>query len=242
MTQAVAHRGPDAEGYYAVGPLGFGHRRLAIQDPTPAGQQPMATADGRYVLSFNGEVLNYRELRVELEALGHPFHSRSDTEVVLAALQRWGTDALVRFNGMFALCLWDTHERELVLARDRYGIKPLYVHHSGDTVLFGSEIKALLAHPALSANIDLLALREYLTFQNLFTDRTLFEGVRLLPPATFVRLRVGHEPEAPTRYWDFEFAESGASDDRELLEELDRLLTQAVSRHLISDVPVATYL
>jgi asparagine synthase (glutamine-hydrolysing) len=242
MTDAVAHRGPDSEGYYVAGPLGFGHRRLAIQDPTPAGQQPMATPDGRYVLSFNGEVLNFNELRVELEALGHRFHSRSDSEVVLAALQRWGTDALVRFNGMFAFCLWDTERRELLLARDRYGIKPMYVAERGDTVLFGSEVKALLAHPALQVELDPLALREYLTFQNLFTDRTLFAGVRLLPPATFVRLGIDRPREAPTRYWDFEFAEDGAADDAELLEELDRLLTQAVSRHLISDVPVATYL
>jgi asparagine synthase (glutamine-hydrolysing) len=242
MTDAVAHRGPDAEGFYVAGALGFGHRRLAIQDPTPAGQQPMATLDGRYVLSYNGEVLNYRELRVELEALGHRFRSRSDTEVVLAALEQWGTDALVRFNGMFALCLWDTERRELLLARDRYGIKPLYVARRGDTVLFGSEVKALLAHPALKADLDLVALREYLTFQNLFTDRTLFAGVQLLPPATFTRLALGCEPEPPRRYWDFEFAENGHADDGELLEELDRLLTQAVSRHLISDVPVATYL
>ena len=197
MTEAVVHRGPDSEGYYVAGPIGFGHRRLAIQDPTPAGQQPMATPDGRYVLSYNGEVLNYRELRIELETLGHVFHSRSDTEVVLAALQRWGTDALVRFNGMFALCLWDAERRELLLARDRYGIKPMYVTHRGDTVLFGSEVKALLAHPALTAGIDLLALREYLTFQNLFTDRTLFSDVRLMPPATFTRLRVGQAPEEP---------------------------------------------
>jgi asparagine synthase (glutamine-hydrolysing) len=242
MTDAVAHRGPDAEGFYVAGPLGFGHRRLAIQDPTPAGQQPMATPDGRWVLSYNGEVLNYRELRVELEALGHVFRSRSDTEVVLAALQRWGTDALVRFNGMFALCLWDTERRELLLARDRYGIKPLYVARRGNTVLFGSEIKALLAHPALTAQIDLLALREYLTFQNLFTKRTLFADVQLMAPAMYVRLGVGRVPEAPVRYWDFEFTENGAASDAELLEELDRLLTQAVSRHLISDVPVATYL
>lgn len=242
MTDTIAHRGPDAEGFFVAGPLGFGHRRLAIQDPTPAGQQPMATPDGRYVLSFNGEVLNYRELRVELEAVGYGFHSRSDTEVVLAALQRWGTNALVRFNGMFALCLWDTQERELLLARDRYGIKPLYLAWLGDTVLFGSEIKALLAHPGLRARLDVLALREYLTFQNLFTDRTLFDGVRLLPPASFVRLRVGRAAEPPTRYWDFEFSENGTDDEAELLEELDRLLTQAVSRHLISDVPVATYL
>jgi asparagine synthase (glutamine-hydrolysing) len=242
MTDAVAHRGPDAEGYFVSGPLGFGHRRLAIQDPTPAGQQPMASADGRYVLSYNGEVLNFHELRVELEALGHQFHSRSDSEVVLAALQRWGTDALVRFNGMFALCLWDTERRELLLARDRYGIKPMYIAERGHTVLFGSEVKALLAHPALTAQLDLLALREYLTFQNLFTERTLFEGVQLLPAASFVRFGPGRRREPPTRYWDFEFAEDATANDDELLEELDRLITQSVSRHLISDVPVATYL
>jgi asparagine synthase (glutamine-hydrolysing) len=242
MTDAVAHRGPDAEGYYVDGPLGFGHRRLAIQDPTPAGQQPMATADGRYVLSYNGEVLNFHELRLELEAHGHQFRSRSDSEVVLAALEHWGTDALVRFNGMFALCLWDSERRELLLARDRYGIKPMYLAERGDTVLFGSEVKALLAHPALTAGIDLYALREYLTFQNLFTNRTLFDGVQLLPAASFVRFGPGRRREGPTRYWDFEFAEDGTASDEELLEELDRLLTQAVSRHLISDVPVATYL
>jgi asparagine synthase (glutamine-hydrolysing) len=242
MTEAVAHRGPDADGYYVRGPLGFGHRRLAIQDPTPAGQQPMATRDGRYVLSYNGEVLNYRELRVALEALGHVFHSRSDTEVVLSALVEWGTEALRRFNGMFALCLWDTERRELLLARDRYGIKPMYVAQVGDTVLFGSEVKALLAHPSLVAKMDVHALREYLTFQNLFTERTLFAGVRLLAAASFLRIGVGREPEGPTRYWDFEFVEGDGADHRDYLEELDRLLTQAVSRHLISDVPVATYL
>jgi asparagine synthase (glutamine-hydrolysing) len=242
MTDAVVHRGPDAEGYFVEGPLAFGHRRLAIQDPTPAGQQPMATPDGRYVLSYNGEVFNYRELRVELEAVGHVFHSRSDTEVVLAALARWGTDALVRFNGMFAICLWDRQRRSLLLARDRYGIKPLYLAQHGSTVLFASEIKALLAHPSLDAQMDVLALREYLTFQNLFTERTLFAGVRLLPPSSFVEVEEGREPGRPRRYWDFTFREGGSADDRELLEEVDRLLTQAVSRNLISDVEVATYL
>jgi asparagine synthase (glutamine-hydrolysing) len=243
MTDAVAHRGPDGEGYLVEGPLGFGHRRLAIQDPTPAGQQPMATRDGRHVLSYNGEVLNYRELRVELEAAGHTFRSRSDTEVVLEALAQWGTDALTRFNGMFAICLWDRERRELLLARDRYGIKPMYVSRRGDTLLFGSEVKALLAHPALRAELDVLALREYLTFQNLFTERTLFANVRLLPAASFLRVVPGQPLGSPQRYWDFAFAENGReASEAEYLEELDRLLTQAVSRHLISDVPVATYL
>ena len=126
MTDALAHRGPDGEGHHVVGPIGLGHRRLAIIDLSSAGRQPMATKDERYVLTYNGEVYNFAELRAELEALGYGFSSRSDSEVVLQAWAEWGEAALTRFNGMFAFGLWDAHRRELVLARDRYGIKPLY--------------------------------------------------------------------------------------------------------------------
>ena len=126
MTDAIAHRGPDGEGHYVDGDLGLGHRRLAIIDLSEAGHQPMATEDGRYVIAYNGEVYNFSELRIELEAIGHRFHSRTDSEVVLKALAQWGDKALSRFNGMFAFALWDKRERRLMLARDRYGIKPLY--------------------------------------------------------------------------------------------------------------------
>ena len=126
MTDAIAHRGPDGEGHHTDGPLGFGHRRLAIIDLSPAGRQPMATEDGRFLLTYNGELYNFRELRTELEAVGYHFHSRSDSEVVLKAFAAWGSDALLRFNGMFALALWDREERTLLLARDRFGVKPLY--------------------------------------------------------------------------------------------------------------------
>ena len=188
MAASIAHRGPDGEGVFVDGPVGLGHRRLSIIDLSSAGDQPMLTPDGRYVITYNGEVYNFRELRVELEALGHRFRSRTDTEVVLAGLAEWGDDALRRFNGMFALALWDAERRELLLARDRYGIKPLYYALLGETLLFASEIKAMRAHPAFRVEMDREVLLEYFTFQNVFTDRTLFRGVRLLPPGCLLRV------------------------------------------------------
>jgi len=244
MTDAIAHRGPDGEGQYVDGALGLGHRRLAIIDLSPAGHQPMATEDGRYVLSYNGEVYNFQELRVELQALGHRFNSRTDSEVVLKALAQWGDKALLRFNGMFALALWDKSLRRLLLARDRYGIKPLYYTWRGDTLLFGSEIKAIVAHPAHRTSMDLEGLVEYLTFQNFFTERTLFQDVHLLPAGSYlwIRCEPGRRP-VPQQYWDFNFSEPEhpASED-EYIEELDRLMRQAVSRQLVSDVDVGAYL
>lgn len=244
MAQAIAHRGPDGEGFFVSGPLGLAHRRLAIIDLTAQGHQPMATADGRYVLSYNGEVYNFQELRLELEALGHGFRSRTDSEVVLHAWAQWGEAALNRFNGMFAFALWDNKNRELVLARDRYGVKPLYYARVNGALLFGSEIKAMLAHPALTAEMDRAGLLEYLTFQNFLSDRTLFKNVRLLPAGSFMRVRAGNGaiPE-PTRFWDYAFAEpSNAPPEEDCVEEFDRLFRQAVSRQLVADVPVSAYL
>ncbi|UGS38697.1 asparagine synthase (glutamine-hydrolyzing) [Capillimicrobium parvum] len=245
MADAVRHRGPDGEGTYVDGALGFGHRRLAIIDRSPAAEQPMATRDGRFVLTYNGEVYNFQELRRELEARGWGFRSRGDTEVVLYALAEWGVQALERFNGMFALALWDTEREELLLARDRYGIKPLYWHRDDRRVLFGSEIKALLAHPEVRPSVDPRALLEYFTFQNLFTRRTLFDGVELLPPGSFVRIGVAGVGPVQT-FWDFDFREpdgdAGRIDEREYLEELDRLFRQAVNRQLVADVPIGSYL
>jgi asparagine synthase (glutamine-hydrolysing) len=244
MTDAIAHRGPDGEGHHTDGPLGFGHRRLAIIDLSPAGRQPMATEDGRFLLTYNGEVYNFRELRTELEAIGHHFHSRSDSEVVLKAFAAWGADALLRFNGMFALALWDRKERTLLLARDRFGVKPLYYSMVGNTLLFASEVKALLAHPEMTARLDTEGLVEYLTFQNFFTDRTLFAGARLLPAGSVLKVTVGNLRLPPAeRYWDFRFREPDcAVDEHEYVEELDRLFCQAVNRQLVSDVDVGAYL
>ncbi len=244
MTDVIAHRGPDGEGHYVDGALGLGHRRLAIIDLSPTGRQPMATPDGQYVVSYNGEIFNYRELRTELEALGHHFVSQSDTEVLLHAYAAWGAGALNRFDGMFAFALWDRARQELFLGRDRFGIKPLYYTWCGQTFLFGSEVKALLAHPACRAQLDREALLEYFTFQNLFTDRTLFAGVRLLPAGTYLRVTAGNGRQAePQRYWDFQFSEpEQAEDERSYAEELNRLLQAAVNRQLVSDVDVGAYL
>ncbi len=244
MTDAIAHRGPDGEGHYRDGAIALGHRRLAIIDLSPAGRQPMATADGRYVITYNGEVYNFQELRVELQALGYRFVSRSDTEVVLYALAHWGEAGLLRLNGMFALALWDRERRRLLLARDRFGIKPLYYTRVGNTVLFGSEIKALIAHGAYRSRMDLEGLYEYFTFQNFFTERTLFGDVNLLAPGCHLTIDMGAgRMQPPVRYWDYDFREPDARvGEDEYLEELDRLFEQAVTRQLVSDVDLGSYL
>ncbi len=243
MMDAVAHRGPDGEGLYTDGSVGIGHRRLAIIDLSNAGHQPMATPDGRYVLSYNGEVYNFRELRLELEAAGYRFRSNTDTEVVLNAFAAWGKSCVRRFNGIFAFALWDTVERELLLARDRFGAKPMYVWQSADTFLFGSEIKAILAHSAYRPSMDCEGLYEYLTFQNFFTDRTLFKDVRLLPAAHILTLRAADGQVRRERYWDYEFIEPTIErPDEAYVADLDTLFRQAVGRQLVGDVEIGAYL
>ena len=244
MTDAIAHRGPDGEGFYNDGFVGLGHRRLAIIDLSPAGHQPMVSRDQQVVLSYNGEIYNFQEICAQLEALGHTFRSRTDSEVVLNAWAEWGADCVTRFNGMFAFAIWDKREQSLFLVRDRYGIKPLYYACWGATFLFGSEQKAILAHPAARRELDKKALLEYFTFQNIFTDRTLLEGVRLLPPASVARIVLGDNGKPQiTRYWDYRFREPDhPADPREYREELDRLMRQAVSRQLITDVELGAYL
>lgn len=245
MTDAIAHRGPDGEGQWIEGPVGLGHRRLAIIDLTPSGHQPMISADHRYVISYNGEIYNYRELRAELEAAGYWFRSQTDTEVVLHALAHWGPDALLRFNGMFALALWDRKARTLLLARDRYGIKPLYISQQGHTFSFGSEQKAILAQPGFRRELDKPALLEYFTFQNIFTDRTLLQGIQLLPAGHYATLDLNESSPTlrRTRYWDYRFREpEQPASKEEYVEELDRLFRQAVNRQLVSDVELGAFL
>ncbi|AZW16636.1 asparagine synthase (glutamine-hydrolyzing) [Bordetella hinzii] len=242
MTDAIVHRGPDGEGQWADGPIALGHRRLAIIDLTVTGAQPMHSVDGRYILTYNGELYNYRELRAELEALGHRFLSTSDTEVLLSALSAWGTAALIRFNGMFAFALWDRREQTLLLARDRYGIKPLYYAQAGGAFAFASEAKAILAHPGFSARMNLPALLEYFTFQNLFTSQTLFEGISMLPAGCW--MKIGSQGRSQIeRYWDYAFEEPETPrTEEDYLEELDFLFQRAVSRQMVSDVEVGAYL
>jgi asparagine synthase (glutamine-hydrolysing) len=244
MGDVIAHRGPDGEGQYADGPVGLVNRRLAIIDPTPAGAMPMASADGRYWITYNGEVYNFAELRRELEAAGHRFRSHTDTEVVLNAYAAWGAACVERFNGMFALAIWDRERSELFLARDRFGVKPLYYADLPGTFLFGSEIKSMLEHGALKARLSAPHLLEYFTFQNIFTDGTLFADVRLLRPGHHLTVRADRAPARPQQYWDFDFreADDGRASDEEYEEELDRLFRQAVRRQLVSDVPVGAHL
>ena len=244
MTDTIAHRGPDGEGFYTDNFVGLGHRRLSIIDLSPAGHQPMITPDGQFVLTYNGEVYNFQDLRAELQSLGHQFRSRTDSEVVLHAFAEWGFNCVNRFNGMFAFAIWDKSRQELFLARDRYGIKPLYYTQIGHTFLFSSEIKALTAHPDFSVTVDKPALLEYFTFQNLFTDRTLFDGVRLLPSGSYLRIPLrSSQPKPICKYWDYNFTEPDkARDEREYIEELDRLLRQAVNRQLVADVEIGAYL
>lgn len=240
MTDSIFHRGPDGAGQYIDGNLGFGHRRLAIIDLSPAGNQPMQTPCGRFTITYNGEVYNFKELKIQLEALGYKFHSQTDTEVVLNAYAEWGYKSLAKFNGMFAFAVWDKKEKRLFLARDRYGIKPLYYCLTDGYVVFASEVKAIIASGLYQSQLDKEGLVEYLTFQNFFTDKTLFQDVKMLMPGHYGYVKGGKFEKQ--QYWDFNFCGSLKISEQEAIEETDRLFKQAVQRQLISDVPVNAYL
>ena len=245
MALALRHRGPDGSGTWMANNVGFAHRRLSILDLTAAASQPMVSPDGASVLVFNGLIYNFRELRAELERAGCQFRSTGDTEVVLQALRSWGPAAFERFNGMFALAWWDARTRTVTLARDRYGIKPLYYSIQGGRFAFASEQKALLTVPGFQPRLDYAGLFEYFTFQNIFTDRTLLEDIRILPAGHYAVMNADSPAQLrPIQYWDFDFVEPSRpeADDAELSCELDRLLRQAIERQLVSDVELGTYL
>ncbi len=244
MTATLVHRGPDAEGVWTDGPVGLGNRRLAIIDLSPAGHQPMGNETGDIVIVYNGELYNFQNLRVELEGAGHRFHSSSDTEVIVHAYEEWGAACLERFNGHFAFAIWDGRRKRLFLARDRFGVKPLYYHFDGARLLFGSEVKAILAYPDMKARVCYEALNEYFTFQNVLTDRTLFDGVKLLPAGCSLTLDLGASGvPVQRRYWDYCFSGDVLDiSEGEAAEELYHLFSQAVTRQLMSDVPLACYL
>lgn len=243
MMQIIAHRGPDGKGFYFDHNLAFGHRRLAILDLTETGRQPMQSDDGQVIVTYNGEIYNFRELRAALEEKGHWFRSRTDTEVLIHAYEQEGIDFVKKLNGMFAFALWDKRIRRLYLVRDRFGIKPLYWWFDGNTLVFASEIKSLLTHPKIETKLNPDALNEYFTFQNLFRHETLFQGVNLVQAAG-IRWIDENQTELNRRcYWDYDFSkrdETMTLQDAE--EETARLLAKAVERQLISDVPVGSYL
>jgi asparagine synthase (glutamine-hydrolysing) len=247
MTSTIAHRGPDDEGYYVHGNVGLGHRRLSIIDLSPLGRQPMSNEDGRLLITYNGELFNFQELRVRLQALGHRFRSQTDTEVIVNAYEAWGASCLEWFNGQFAFAIWDELHQRLFIARDRFGVKPLYYYHNERSFIFASEIKAILLHPDVKRAVNYSALNEYFTFQNILSDASLFEGVRLLPAGCSLTLDVPQlqplQPPHQHRYWDFCFpAQPIQIGEEEAAEEVHRLFKQAVARQLMSDVPVGSYL
>lgn len=243
MTDIISYRGPDGEGFWVDSFIGFGHRRLAIIDLTPLGHQPMQTEDGKYIISYNGEVYNFQTLRIELEEKGYHFRSRTDTEVVLNAFKEWGKSCVNKFNGMFAFAIWNNLNKELFIARDRYGIKPLYYYYKNGFFVFGSEIKSILQHPDVSVNVSIPALNEYFSFQNIFSDHTLFNDIFLLPAASIlsISLECNKEPRIE-KYWDYRFVEDYSLNEQSATENLSFLFEQAVNRQLVSDVEVGSYL
>jgi asparagine synthase (glutamine-hydrolysing) len=244
MTDAIKHRGPDGEGQWVHENVGLGHRRLAIIDLSDAASQPMLSKNGRFALTYNGEIYNYKEIRSELETLGARFYTQSDSEVLLNALIVWREKALIKFNGMFAFAFYDQLKGEILLGRDRYGIKPLYYSMQDSYFSFGSEQKAIKSRESFASNLDLEALLEYMTFQNIFTDKTLETNIKLLQPGHYIIFDTRKSFQVtPVQYWDFHFSnivESRSED--EYLEELDRLFLQAVQRTLVSDVEIGSYL
>ena len=241
MTKLLAHRGPDARGTWAGHGVGLAATRLAILDLSPAGNQPMGDASAGVYVAFNGEIYNFEELRTELASVGYVFHSRSDTEVLLHGYRYWGESILPRLRGMFAFAIWDELHRQLLLARDRLGIKPLFYAQLPDGLVFASEIKALFAHPSLRVQMDPAVVDEYLALGYVASPRTIFKGVHALPPGHWLRWRAA-APET-RRYWAPDFRQSaleGREDD--LVDELDARLNDAVRSHLLADVPVGVFL
>jgi asparagine synthase (glutamine-hydrolysing) len=226
--------------------LALGHRRLAVIDLTAKAHQPMSDQGKSVWLTYSGEVYNFKELRAELEKAGHAFFSNSDTEVIINSYKQWGIDGIKKFNGMFAFALWDNEKKKLFLVRDRYGIKPLYYYLKDSFLIFASEIKSILKSSQVKVAVDLEALNEYFTFQNIFTDRTLFKEIKLLPAGSFIELDLNSAQKNNlqiNKYWDYTFSTEGFHlSPAEAEEELRRLFAQAVTRQLVSDVAVGSYL
>jgi len=239
MTSAMRHRGPDGEGQFVAGEVGLGHRRLSIID-LGGGGQPIGNEDDSIQVVFNGEIYNFVELRKELEKDGHRFKTNSDTEVIVHAYEQWGSACVKRFNGMFAFALWDSRKRELFLARDHLGIKPLYYVMIGTRLLFASEIKSLLQHPECPREVDEEALAELFTFRYVPSPKTLFKRIMKLPPAhLMIASRIGIRIE---RFWDWVPRLRNTSDEAELIEEYQVLIEDAVRLQMRSDVPLGLFL
>lgn len=242
MCDAMVHRGPDGHGVWTAPGVGLGHRRLSIID-VAGSPQPMLSQDGRAVLVFNGEIYNYRELRAELKALGATFRTDGDSEVILAAWQRWGVDCLSRLSGMFAFAIYDLHQRTLFLARDRLGVKPLFTAQLSDgSLIFASELKGLMAHPLLRREVDPRAVDDFLTWGYVPDSRSFLIGVEKLPAGHYRLLRHEAASAAPVCWWDVSFAERRRAKTEDLEAELLHLLRDAVTSRMVADVPLGAFL
>ncbi len=241
MTDSLRHRGPDGEGIYIEGSIGLGHRRLAIIDLSEAGKQPMSNEDHSVWITYNGELYNFFDIRKELEERGHIFRSGSDTEVILHAYETWGVDCLSRFNGMFAFALWDSAIQRLWLVRDRLGIKPLFYLHRRDRLLFASEIKGILCDPTVKRQIDLHGLHHYLSLNYTPAPFTLFCNIRQLPPAHFLLVERDGQSRLEA-YWDISYREKRDGNEKQLTEEFEHQLAEAVKKQMVSDVPLGAFL
>ncbi|MAF63479.1 MAG: asparagine synthetase B [Blastomonas sp.] len=242
MTDAMLHRGPDGNGCWTAPGVGLGHLRLSIID-LEGSAQPMASADEADVLTFNGEIYNFQEVRAELEALGHSFRTSGDTEVILAAWRQWGVGCLDRLNGMFAFAIFDHRQQRLFMARDRLGVKPLHYASLPDgSVIFASELKGLLAHPALRRAPDLQAVDDYLAFGYVPDHRCFVGGVKKLPAGHYLMLERGKPLPEPVRYWDVDFSRRARGSVADLQAELLHHMREAVASRMVADVPLGAFL
>ena len=248
MARAIAHRGPDAEGFCMAPGVGLAHRRLSIID-LAGGDQPIGNEDGSVQVILNGEIYNFQELRRQLESRGHRFRTQTDTEVLVHLYEDDGEALVERLRGMFAFALWDSRRRKLLLARDRVGLKPLYVYRDGSKLVFGSEIKAILAHPDVIRAVDPAALEDYLSYGVIPGERSIFQNIRKLPPGHTLTVSAESLDAAPRQYWRFApgaVTQNGSNGEFQSVEEwseaLDAKISETVQLHRIADVPVGAFL
>jgi len=240
MADTLCHRGPDAEGFWAADGLGFAHRRLSVIDVSEAGRQPIGSEDGRIQVCYNGEIYNFEAIRTELVARGHHFASRTDTEVIAHAWEEWGPAAIHRFNGMFAVAVWDRASRTLWLVRDRLGVKPLYFASTPGRLVFGSEIKAVLAVPGVTRTLDPAALDAFLALNYVPGPRTIWQEVSQLPPGYMLTATADRQTVEP--WWDVRFGHDLYTDRDQAIEDIRALCDDAVRLRLVSDVPLGAFL
>lgn len=242
MNDSQQHRGPDEGNLHLEPGVGLGQRRLSVID-IATGQQPLFNEDGTVVVVYNGEIYNFQQLTAELQALGHVFHTKSDTEVIVHAWESWGADCVKRFRGMFAFALWDRNQQTFFMVRDRLGVKPMYYALLDDgTLLFGSELKSVLAHGGLRRDIDPFAVEEYFALGYVAEPRTIFKQAKKLSPAHTLTIRRGQPMPEPVAFWDVHFSLNNPISEADAQAELVQRLQESVRLRMIAEVPLGAFL